>query len=70
MLITVLTPEGPDLVDASTLSPEAQAMLGVDLSLRAEQLLANSPPMMTMPDVQELLRILCQWTGLTPPPTP
>lgn len=70
MQITVYTPEGPQLVDASTLSPETQAVMGVDLRLRAEQLLATSPPLMSMPDMQELIRILCQYTGLAPPPAP
>ena len=70
MLIQVFTPEGSQLVDASTLSPETQAELHIDLCLRAEELLANSPPLMPMTALQELIRILCQWTALTPPPTP
>jgi len=70
MNIIVLTPDGPQLVDVSTLDPETQRLMGLDLCLRVQELLANSPPLMSMPDMQELIRILCQFTGLAPPPAP
>ena len=70
MFIQRYTPEGTTWVSTDDMTDAEQTALGFHKLRRAEEILANSPPNMSMIELQELVRILCVWTGITPPPTP